>query len=71
MIIDKRTVITGSFNFTNQAEHENAENLLVIKGHSELPGHYRDNFFKHKAHCKKAQMREVDATKDRVHRAAA
>lgn len=70
IIIDKRTVITGSFNFTNQAEHENAENLLVIRGHSELPQHYRDNFFKHKAHCKKAQLREVE-TKDRGHRAAA
>jgi phosphatidylserine/phosphatidylglycerophosphate/cardiolipin synthase-like enzyme len=70
IIIDRRTVITGSFNFTNQAEHDNAENLLVIRGHAELPRHYRDNFFKHKAHCKKAQMREVE-TKDRGHRAAA
>ncbi len=70
IIIDKRTIITGSFNFTNQAEHENAENLLVIRGHAELPRHYRDNFFKHKAHCKKAQMREAE-TKDRGQRAAA
>jgi len=70
IIIDKRTIITGSFNFTNQAEHENAENLLVIRGHPELPRHYRENFFKHKAHCKKAQIREVE-TKDRGHRAAA
>jgi phosphatidylserine/phosphatidylglycerophosphate/cardiolipin synthase-like enzyme len=70
IIIDKRTVITGSFNFTNQAEHDNAENLLVIKGHPELPAHYRDNFFKHKAHCKPAQMPQPDG-KDRGHRAAA
>ncbi len=70
MIIDKRTVITGSFNFTNQAEHENAENLLVIKGHPELPRQYRDNFFKHKAHCKKAQPGAVPAP-ERGHRAAA
>jgi phosphatidylserine/phosphatidylglycerophosphate/cardiolipin synthase-like enzyme len=69
IIVDKRIVITGSFNFTNQAEHENAENLLIIKGHAELPTHYRDNFFKHKAHCKPAQMREPDA-RDRGHRAA-
>jgi len=27
IIIDKRVVITGSYNFTNQAEHENAEKL--------------------------------------------
>ena len=31
MIIDKRTLITGSFNFTHQAEVENGENLLVIR----------------------------------------
>jgi phosphatidylserine/phosphatidylglycerophosphate/cardiolipin synthase-like enzyme len=36
IVIDGRTVITGSFNFTHQAEAENAENLLVIKGHPEL-----------------------------------
>jgi phosphatidylserine/phosphatidylglycerophosphate/cardiolipin synthase-like enzyme len=71
IIIDKRTVITGSYNFTNQAEHENAENLLVIRGHAELPGHYRENFFKHKAHCKKAEMKPIEPAKDRGHRAAA
>lgn len=31
MIIDGRTVITGSFNFTKAAEEHNAENLLVIR----------------------------------------
>jgi len=28
--IDGQTVLTGSFNFTKQAEENNAENLLVI-----------------------------------------
>ena len=51
MIIDGRTVITGSFNFTHQAEAENAENLLVIKGHPDLARAYRTNFETHKAHC--------------------
>ena len=51
MIIDGRTVITGSFNFTHQAEVENAENLLVIKGHPELAHAYRANFEAHKGHC--------------------
>jgi len=32
MIIDRSTMITGSFNFTKAAEEKNAENLLVIKG---------------------------------------
>ncbi|MBF0516910.1 MAG: phospholipase D family protein, partial [Nitrospirae bacterium] len=31
MIIDRETVITGSFNFTRSADLENAENLLVLK----------------------------------------
>jgi phosphatidylserine/phosphatidylglycerophosphate/cardiolipin synthase-like enzyme len=31
VIIDGQVVITGSFNFTDQAEEENVENLLVIR----------------------------------------
>ncbi|MBC7475517.1 MAG: hypothetical protein H7263_14605 [Candidatus Sericytochromatia bacterium] len=31
MIIDDETVITGSFNFSNNAEHNNNENTLIIK----------------------------------------
>jgi len=50
MIIDQRTLITGSFNFTHQAEAENAENLLVLKGHPELVKLYRQNFLTHKSH---------------------
>ena len=59
MIIDQRIVVTGSFNFTNQAEGENAENLLIIKGNAELVRSYRDNFFVHKNHSKPAKMREA------------
>lgn len=51
MVIDRHTVITGSFNFTHQAEAENAENLLVIKHHAELVHTYRENFGVHKAHA--------------------
>jgi phosphatidylserine/phosphatidylglycerophosphate/cardiolipin synthase-like enzyme len=58
IIIDKATLITGSFNFTNQAEHENAENLLIIKGHPELVAAYRENFFKHRDHAKPATIKE-------------
>jgi phosphatidylserine/phosphatidylglycerophosphate/cardiolipin synthase-like enzyme len=57
MIIDRRTLITGSFNFTHQAEHENAENLLVIKGHPELIRSYCQNFAAHKTHCQPAQAK--------------
>ena len=64
IIIDKTTLITGSFNFTNQAEHENAENLLIIKGHPELINRYRESFFKHREHSKPAVIRAA-AGKDR------
>lgn len=53
MVIDGRTVLTGSFNFTNQAEHENAENLLVLRNHPELAAAYRRNFHAHHAHCQR------------------
>ena len=51
MIIDGRTLITGSFNFTRQADHENAENLLIFHHHSELLERYKKNFHAHKEHC--------------------
>jgi len=57
MILDGRTIISGSFNFTNQAENENAENLLVIKGHSDLVSMYRENFHAHKEHARAIQSK--------------
>jgi phosphatidylserine/phosphatidylglycerophosphate/cardiolipin synthase-like enzyme len=51
IVIDRRTVVTGSFNFTRQAEYENAENLLVLRDHTDLAARYRENFHTHKAHC--------------------
>jgi phosphatidylserine/phosphatidylglycerophosphate/cardiolipin synthase-like enzyme len=50
MLIDRKTIITGSFNFTRQAEQDNAENLLVIKGHPELAESYHLNFLAHDQH---------------------
>jgi phosphatidylserine/phosphatidylglycerophosphate/cardiolipin synthase-like enzyme len=49
MIIDKETVITGSFNFTKAAEEKNAENLLIIK-EKNIAKLYIDNWYKHKEH---------------------
>ena len=63
ILIDKRLVITGSYNFTNQAEHENAENLMIIRGYPELMDWYRENFFKHHAHAKPAQIKEASPDK--------
>ena len=51
MVIDSRTVITGSFNFTRQAEHQNAENLLILRNYRELAILYRANFHLHQEHC--------------------
>ena len=49
MIIDKETVITGSFNFTKAAEEKNAENLLILEN-KELAKVYIDNWNKHRKH---------------------
>ena len=49
MIIDRETVITGSFNFTKAAEEKNAENLLIIKN-EDLAKVYIENWYKHKEH---------------------
>jgi phosphatidylserine/phosphatidylglycerophosphate/cardiolipin synthase-like enzyme len=54
MVIDRHTVVTGSFNFTHQAEAENAENLLILKGHADLSTLYRQNFLLHKQHSQVA-----------------
>lgn len=57
MIIDNRTLLTGSFNFTQHAENDNAENLLVIKGHPELVRAYKENFQTHKAHARPPEVK--------------
>jgi phosphatidylserine/phosphatidylglycerophosphate/cardiolipin synthase-like enzyme len=57
MVIDSRTVLTGSFNFTHHAENDNAENLLVIKGHPELVRAYKDNFHTHKSHARAPEIK--------------
>jgi phosphatidylserine/phosphatidylglycerophosphate/cardiolipin synthase-like enzyme len=53
MILDGKTIITGSFNFTKGAEEKNAENLLIIKDQPELVRKYTDNYLKHKEHSEK------------------
>ena len=49
MIVDRETVITGSFNFTKAAEERNAENLLIIRS-KELARMYIDNWNDHQKH---------------------
>jgi len=53
IIIDKSTLITGSFNFTKAAEEKNAENMLIFKGNKPLINQYLQNFEEHKTHSEK------------------
>ena len=52
MVIDGSTVITGSFNFTQTAETNNAENVLVIPC-ANLAANYARNWAVHAAHSVK------------------
>jgi phosphatidylserine/phosphatidylglycerophosphate/cardiolipin synthase-like enzyme len=57
MVIDGQTVITGSFNFTKEAETSNAENLLVIRS-PELAARYTANWEAHAAHSEAYEGRQ-------------
>lgn len=47
MVLDSSTVITGSFNYTGNAEKYNAENMLVISNDPELAMSYTTVWKKH------------------------
>ena len=49
MVIDGKTILTGSFNFSKAAETSNAENLLVIQDVS-LAKKYTTNWKDHQQH---------------------
>ena len=49
MVIDGKTVITGSFSFTKGAEDSNAQNLLVIED-AALAARYAANWRERFAH---------------------
>lgn len=50
ILIDGRTVITGSFNFSASAEKSNAENLLIIHDRPDLYSAYEANIKHHYEH---------------------
>ena len=50
MLIDGRIIITGSFNFTDPSEDQNAENLLILRDKPTLFAAYEADFDKHLAH---------------------
>lgn len=45
MVIDAKTVITGSFNFTKAAETKNAENILILRNNPELAKLYTQDWW--------------------------
>ena len=55
MIIDSMIIITGSFNFTDHA-NKNEENLLVITDH-DIAMEYIDNWYEHKKGSRKAERK--------------
>ncbi|HEY4760637.1 MAG TPA: phospholipase D family protein [Thermoguttaceae bacterium] len=57
MIIDGQVVITGSFNFTKQAEQGNAENLLIIRDRA-FADRYIANWRLHAGHSEEYSGRE-------------
>lgn len=52
MIIDKRKVITGSFNFTAAADNKNAENVVLIDD-ANIASRYLDNWHERKTQSDK------------------
>jgi phosphatidylserine/phosphatidylglycerophosphate/cardiolipin synthase-like enzyme len=50
MVVDRETVVTGSFNFTKAAEESNAENLLIIRD-PKMAARYVINWQAHKTHA--------------------
>jgi phosphatidylserine/phosphatidylglycerophosphate/cardiolipin synthase-like enzyme len=67
MIIDQKIVVTGSYNFTRQAEDANAENLLIIKHNNELVQKYLLYFEHHKVHSRKPQLKAGAGSLDNAH----
>lgn len=50
IIIDGKTVITGSYNFTRSADTSNAENLLIFTNKPKIAEAYAKNFAHHLSH---------------------
>ena len=50
MVIDSHLVLTGSFNFTTEAEYHNAENLIFVDS-PQIAALYAANWLFHQAHC--------------------
>ncbi len=47
IVIDRKVVITGSFNFSSAADNKNAENVILLQN-EEVASHYINNWFERK-----------------------
>ncbi len=56
LIIDRNTVITGSFTFTHEAEEKNAGNLVIIDS-AKLARTYLKNWNDHKSHSQEFRQK--------------
>jgi phosphatidylserine/phosphatidylglycerophosphate/cardiolipin synthase-like enzyme len=66
MIVDRQTVITGSFNFTRSAQERNAEDLVLIRSPA-VAAQYVRNWNAHAAH---SQPVRSEASKGHTHQVA-
>jgi len=53
ILVDRKVVITGSFNFPKDSESENAENLVFIRDKPAVAAAYEENFRQHLAHSER------------------
>ena len=51
VVIDAKTILTGSFNYTSTAEQQNAENLLILRDEQALAAKYLEHFAEHASHA--------------------
>jgi phosphatidylserine/phosphatidylglycerophosphate/cardiolipin synthase-like enzyme len=51
IVVDGVEVLTGSFNYSTQAERANAENLLIVRN-ADLAAQYSANWMLHQGHSK-------------------
>ena len=60
MVVDGKSVLTGSFNFTSSAAQKNAENAIVIWNDKDLAARYAAEFDLHWSHATpaKASLKE-------------
>lgn len=56
MVLDRRRVVTGSFNFTKAAQDRNAENVVILAG-EDVAGRYVENWHRHADHSERYESR--------------